>query len=91
LSAQTFDILTGELTGAPIAIAENIIAASGGNAAFSASSNGVLVYRAGAVRTSRLHWFDRSGRRLGAVGEPDMYSQFSVSPDEKQLAFQRID
>src|SRR5262249_32748218 len=41
-----------------------------GSAAFSASSEGSIAFRASAGRT-QLVWLDRSGRRVGSVGEAD--------------------
>lgn len=53
------------------------------------SDNGVLVYRAGLPAQQNLVWMDRSGRRLGLVGEPDNYSHPALSPDEGRLAILR--
>jgi eukaryotic-like serine/threonine-protein kinase len=53
----------------------------------SASPNGVLVWRRN-VQTlqSPLQWLDRSGRRLGVVGEPADNSNPALSPDDTKLA-----
>jgi Tol biopolymer transport system component len=57
-----------------------------------ASDNGTLAYRTGIVPgLSEMVWLDRGGKRLGIVGDPAVYSQPSLSPDEKQLAVDRVD
>lgn len=56
-------------------------------ASFSASPNGVLVWRrSGQSARSSLQWFDRSGKRLGVGGEAADYSNPSLSPDDSKLA-----
>ena len=53
----------------------------------SASDNGMLVVR---IRhssgTEILTWYDRSGKRLGTVGEQGEFFDLDLSPDEKKLA-----
>jgi dipeptidyl aminopeptidase/acylaminoacyl peptidase len=53
---------------------------------FSASADGVLVYREARPRLSQMVWFDRDGRRLGSVGEPAVYGEPRVSPDGQRIA-----
>jgi Tol biopolymer transport system component len=55
---------------------------------FSASSNGVLAWTEGQSDGSELLWRDRSGARLGAIGEPGVYGQLALSPDERQIALE---
>jgi Tol biopolymer transport system component len=55
----------------------------------SASSNGVLVYRAGQGETGQLTWMDRTGKTLGLVGAPATINGFSISPDGKRVAISR--
>jgi hypothetical protein len=55
--------------------------------AFSASSTGLLAYRAGAEAAVRqLTWFDRLGKLVGTVGEPRTFFDIQFSPDRKTLA-----
>ena len=94
LNAQPFDTSTLELTGDPIAL----VAATGAGAPgqgeagrsnrgfFSASANGVLVFRPGSASRQQLTWLDRRGTALGTVGEPGGYSEIDLSPDGKRLA-----
>ena len=51
---------------------------------------GVLATWSGDAR-SQLVWFDRAGRPLGTVGNPAHYVDFRLSPDQKDLAFARVD
>jgi len=93
LMAQAFDTKKLELAGERFPVAEQVLMSPAyalGLAAFSASSNGVLVYRT-LHETTELVWFDRQGRRLGTVGEPGNYSVPALSPDEKTLAVRRTD
>ena len=51
----------------------------------------MLAYRTLGPATTELVWFDRQGRRLGAVGEPGNFSVPALSPDEKRLAVTGLD
>jgi eukaryotic-like serine/threonine-protein kinase len=88
LVAQTFDPVKLQLSGEPLVVADRI--ALGGNTgfgAFSASPNGVLVYRPGTqVPDRQLVWLDRTGRNLGKVGTPGPFEGLVLSPDEKRIA-----
>jgi Tol biopolymer transport system component len=55
-------------------------------AIFTASSNGVVVWRRGNSAQSALQWLDRSGKKLGVVGEAADYSNPALSPDNRRLA-----
>jgi eukaryotic-like serine/threonine-protein kinase len=91
--AQPFNLKRIELTGDPVPLAEHVL--TFGNAAganVSASLNGVLAYRAGAAGADlEMAWFDRSGKRLSAVGSPARFSNPALSPDEKWLAVGQVD
>ena len=81
LTAQTFDVTRLELSGDPFPIAEQVVSDPiFGNGMFSASANGVLVYRAGQSGNTQLTWFDRSGKRLGTVGPPGEVHESLVFP-----------
>lgn len=85
LMAQAFDVDRLQLDGEPFVIAERMKWQIELSAAASGSQNGVLVYL-NPPRLFSLVWFDRSGKRLGAVGPPAVYSNPALSPDEKRLA-----
>jgi DNA-binding winged helix-turn-helix (wHTH) protein/Tol biopolymer transport system component len=98
LMAQRFDVDRLALRGQPVRIADGLrTGRSGYNAAFSVSENGVLAYvpfdsqelAPPALVQSRLAWYDRSGQRLGTVGEPGPYRGVALSPDGKRIAVHR--
>jgi Tol biopolymer transport system component len=39
----------------------------------------------------RLTWFDRQGKKVGAIGEPGVYRTLAISPDGKRVAVERTD
>ena len=47
----------------------------------SIAANGTMAYWAGDRPPSQLRWFDRSGRPLGAIGEPKQYVNPRLSSD----------
>jgi serine/threonine protein kinase/Tol biopolymer transport system component len=88
LMAQPFDPDKLEFTGGVTAIEENVIeSVSTWGAVFSASQNGVLAYQAGGPQTqqSELRWYDREGKKLGALGSGTYYGP-RLSPDGTRLA-----
>lgn len=95
LMGQPFDVTKQELLGAPFLVSQRILIAINGGlprAAVSASGNSVLAYRThGETGSTELAWFDRSGKRLGSVGEAADYSNPALSPDERKLAISRMD
>ena len=62
---------------------------TGGNAALAASANGVVSFRSYDIDPTRLVRFDRTGRRLGEIGQTGPYFQFSLSSDGHRLGTQR--
>ena len=94
LMAQQFNADKGELSGEAFPIAEDVgFEQSRNYGLFSASTNGVLAFGmgAGALGNRQLVWFDRGGKRLEKVGTPGFLFDFSLSPDEKRVAFRRVD
>ncbi|HXZ27364.1 MAG TPA: hypothetical protein VEG08_05120, partial [Terriglobales bacterium] len=88
LLAQSFDPRRGKLSGeaAPVN-AEAQFDLSTWHGIFSASETGVLAYQAGGAGAgTRLIWYDRSGKKLGTVGERQSYSNMRLSPDGRRLA-----
>ena len=91
LLAHRFDEKTLQLSGEPVAIAEDV----GYNpvtfqALFSASNTGVLAYR-DAAPGAQLVWFDRSGLRLAAVGPPGEYNALCMTPDGRRVVYEQAD
>jgi Tol biopolymer transport system component len=58
---------------------------------FSASLNGVLVYRAASPVERRLAWYDRRGHRLGEVPGSGSHRDVALSADGSRLAVHRFD
>jgi eukaryotic-like serine/threonine-protein kinase len=89
LMTQLFDARRLELGGEPVTMAEQI-GSYREFGFFSASTNGILVYRTGSAGgTSQLTWFDRQGKVLGTVGDPGVYISLSLSPDGTRAAISR--
>ena len=92
LMAQAFDAGKLKLEGEPIPVAEQVGLDVTRRAAFSVSETGALVYDTSESSTSsQLAWFDRSGKRLGAVGPPGVFMSASLSPDQTRVAVDRLD
>ncbi len=88
LMAQPFDAQRLELSGEAVPVVAQV-----GSfidfGLFSASSNGVLVYRSSAGQNYQLTWVDRQGRLLGTVAEPGGYNSMALSPDGSRVAVSR--
>ena len=91
LMAQPFDANRFELVGEPALVAERV--GSFRRAGFfSASDNGVLVYRSGGdIGEDQLTWLDRQGKPAGTAGETGNYRDSALSPDGKQVVLVRND
>jgi Tol biopolymer transport system component/tRNA A-37 threonylcarbamoyl transferase component Bud32 len=90
LVAQPFDPSGLKLTGNPIPIAEKLEYWNARDAAyFSASPNGVLLYRKSVQTPTQPTWVDRDGREMGKVGEPGIYYDPRFSLDGSKLALAR--
>ena len=88
LSARVFDPQTGELGESIRTITGGVEETRYSIPTLSVSENGVIAYGTGGEGQD-LVWFDRSGRRLGALGELDVPAtilNFQLSPDDTQVA-----
>jgi len=88
LFMQPFDAGRRSLAGEATPIVEGVaIEPRSRTGVFSASSNGVLAYQAGAASAaSQLTWFDRTGKATGVLGEPADYNTVNLSPDGTRAA-----
>jgi hypothetical protein len=93
LMAQAFDWQRGILTGEAVRLAQQVLrGVNTGSLAFAASTGGALAYRSEAdAPTTQLTWFDRSGRRLGAIESTGPYRNISLSPDARRVAVEVTD
>jgi Tol biopolymer transport system component/DNA-binding winged helix-turn-helix (wHTH) protein len=93
LFAQEFDPAKAMLGGSPFRVADQVTVDAAMNlAAFSVSTSGSLVYRTGSGGGERQFiWFDRRGRELERVGEPEGDGVLgpSMSPDGRHIAMYR--
>jgi hypothetical protein len=90
LYAHSFDAEALAVRGDPVRIAGEVpFGDISGQAAFSVSGNGTLVFRSGeaAAPTVQFVWYSRTGMQLGKAGEPGPYDRaFKLSPDGRQIA-----
>ena len=94
LMAQRFDADRLQLIGeaAPLAEQIQVGGSTGRTGAFSVSETGVLVYQVGVSGSaSRLAWYDRTGKEIGAVGEAADYGDLELSGDDKRAAVSLVD
>ena len=92
LLAAPFSLSTRRLSGEPVQVAAHLRAhAATGMAEYAAvAASSVLILRDPSP-TSDLVWFDRSGRRLGALAGGQLFGRFRLSPDETLLAVEAGD
>jgi Tol biopolymer transport system component len=88
LRAQRFDPDRLALSGDEIPVVDSVAFVSvDGRASFDVSASGTLLYRVGGLlATSQPVWFDRSGQRLGSIGDPGDYQTIGISRDGLRLA-----
>jgi serine/threonine protein kinase len=93
LVAQAFDPRTLALEGRPVRIVDDDDVDFWwftGDSMLAASAD-VLVYSAGKYRRNQLTWFNRAGRQLATVGDPDVHYDPAISVDGTMLAVERRD
>ena len=90
LMAQAFDTASFAVTGEPFRVSEQIRINSNSRAFFSVSEGGTLVYDpSGEGEKRQLTWFDRTGRQLDTIGQPDLSVRARLSPDQRYAAITR--
>jgi Tol biopolymer transport system component len=90
LMGQSFDTRALKLVGEPFLVAEQVKTYLM-VPQISAAESGTLAFQSGEAQKPQLVWFDRSGKQLGTVGEPAIYSNPSLSADDKRLAVGILD
>jgi Tol biopolymer transport system component len=93
IMAQHFDVKTFKVTGEPWAVARDpqflprILRVT-----YSAVDSGaLLLLKGGNVSLSRLIWFNRDGKELGTLGEPQVYANPKITSDGQQVAVDQTD
>ena len=89
LMARPFDAASRRWTGDPVVVADEIgLVGYLQRGQFSVSSTGVLAYcRVGSgVVPSQLTWMGRNGTPAGTAGEPGVFFNMNLSPDERYVA-----
>jgi len=88
LMAQPFDLKMLATNGEAVPVAERVQPSYSPNVIglFSVSATGLLAYTTGVNDYGlQLTWFDRTGKALGTIGEPQSFSDIALSPDGKTL------
>jgi eukaryotic-like serine/threonine-protein kinase len=86
IMAQPFDLRSRRLTGEPISLGVRVMAGVSGRLNLSVSETNVLMYEAYRLQDTQLVLVDRTGNRVGTVGEASRYLNLSLSPDDRQVA-----
>ena len=92
LMAQSFDAKAFSISGDPMQVAVGIAERPGcGCSYFSASADGSIAYRAGSnEEIVQMTWYDRSGKPVGRIGNPDTVVGTRLSPDGRRLAVIKV-
>jgi hypothetical protein len=92
LMGHRFDAGRMQTSGEPFPVIDHVTwdGVATGVTALSVSDRGVLACQTGGTLLSRLLWFDRSGRELGAVGPDGAYFEPAISPDDRWLVVSSI-
>ncbi len=87
LMARPFSPDKFALSGEPFPVTDRIQIQNLGLVDFSTSQTGDLAYATDAQeQRNRLLWLDRAGKELGTVGEPALYRNPALSPDDARAA-----
>jgi dipeptidyl aminopeptidase/acylaminoacyl peptidase len=93
LLAQRFDTTKLATRGEAVALASSVATFSQVPSWgwFSASDTGRVAWLSGQGTQVQLEWVDRTGRRIGALGEPGTYGQIVLSPDGRKVVAEMAD
>jgi len=91
LVARRLDLDREELTGDPETLATPIGVDPSSTPGFSVSSQGHVAYRASAADRRQLAWYDRSGKVLAMISEPDANDlrDPELAPEGRRVAVDR--
>ena len=90
--AQPFDLGRMQVAGVPVAVASGVSALSAANYVnFSVSQTQTLIYSSANTEIDRqLCWYDRQGKQLSKLGQPEYASAPQLSLDGKRLALRLL-
>jgi eukaryotic-like serine/threonine-protein kinase len=92
LIAQAFDTEQLQLRGDPFPVVQelgpNPVTGRNGWRALSVSSEGTLAYQSISAKR-QLAWFDRAGKEIGRLGQPEDQFGPRLSPDQQRVAVSR--
>lgn len=88
--AAPFDTDRLEVTGAAVPVQEGVLQFANGNANYSISATGTLVYLSGSVAATqnRLVWVSRNGTEQTLAAPPRAYGYPRLSPDGQRVALE---
>jgi eukaryotic-like serine/threonine-protein kinase len=86
--AEGFDPQSGTLKGDAFPVVDRVqYDGTVWQTLFTVSTNGVMLYQSGTADPgTQLVWFDRSGKRLGQVGDRGQYMDARIAPDGNRIA-----
>jgi serine/threonine protein kinase/Tol biopolymer transport system component len=93
LLAQPFDADRLTLGGVAVGVVGSVAVNPGVSlASLAASPSGAIAYAASGVQSAQFIWFDRTGMKIEALGQPDrtVMGMPSLSPDGRRIAFSRV-
>jgi eukaryotic-like serine/threonine-protein kinase len=91
LMAQAFDTEQLQLRGDPLPVVQEMgppVTGRNGWRALSVSSEGTLAYQSISAKR-QLAWFDRAGKEIGRLGQPEDQFAPRLSPDQQRVAVSR--
>ncbi len=91
LMAHPFDPRSASLQGEPQAVLDEVQGSSTDNGGFAVSEAGPLVAGGSTIPPSELAWVDRTGKLLKTLAPAGDYIAYALAPDERTLAYSRVD
>lgn len=91
LLALPFDMRSYQLGDSTVVIANDVGLTATAYASFAVSESGSLVFGHRPRLAGELRWFTRDGKALDAVAPLAEYLDLELSPDQRTLAFTRVD
>jgi Tol biopolymer transport system component len=93
LLAQPFDVERLTLGGVAFRVAVSVATSPGLSlSSLAASRSGAIAYAANSIQSAQFAWFDRTGTKIEALGQPERTAMAmpALSPDGGRVAFSRV-